>query len=84
MLLANLARKQSAICFVLLMHLEGAAFCQHPSQNSTVKRPGNNSLLKDFLNFLEDDPLRLQESLPEDWTNWALVISEVRNEFERL
>lgn len=65
------------LCFVLLMQLRGVAFCQQQSHYANSERPEDDSMVKDFLNFLENDPLRLQDSLPEDWTNWALVISEV-------
>lgn len=83
----------AGLCFVLclaLLRYAGVAFCQQPSPDASKhlgdeygpsqdasKHPGDESFLKKFLNFIESDPLRLQDSLPEDWTNWALVISEV-------
>jgi hypothetical protein len=40
--------------------------------------------LDDLSAVLEDDPLRLDESLPEDWTNWSIVLSQVASGYERL
>eukprot|EP00884_Botryococcus_braunii_P010385 jgi/Botrbrau1/19348/Bobra.0073s0073.1 len=36
-----------------------------------------DSTFRDLVDLLEADPLRLQESLQEDWTNWASVFSQI-------